>query len=135
MTQGPRHRCRQSANFLPYARLAFRIREPGPDGAAKRRTLLEKSVALNDSYPQSQQGLGSALMQLGQFEAALVPAQRSVALNPGAVYGHVTLGQVLARLGKKDEALKELQAATTLARTDQEKQSVQSLQMMIDRIK
>lgn len=126
---------RQSANFLPYARLAARLRDPGPDGAAKRRALLEKSVALNDSYPQTQQGLGAALMQLGQLDAALVPARRSVELNPADVYGHVTLGNIFARLGKKDEAVKEAEAATSLARSAQERQSVQSLLLAIERIK
>lgn len=126
---------RQSANFLPYARLALRLREPGPDAAAKRRALLEKSVALNDSFPQTQQGLGAVLTQLGEFDAALVPSRRSVELNPGDVYGHVTLGNVFARLGKKDEAAKEAEAATSLARSAQERQAVESLLQAINRIK
>jgi Flp pilus assembly protein TadD len=125
----------QSANFLPYVRLAGMQRDPGPEAAAKRRALFEKAIAINDNYPQAQQGLSSALVQLGQFDAALVPARRAVELNPGDVYGHLTLGNVLARLGKKDDAVKEAEAATNLAHSAQERQSVQSLLLMIDRIK
>lgn len=125
----------RSANFLPYVRLAYMQREPGPDAAAKRRVLFEKAVALNDTNPQAQQGLSSALGQLGQFEAALGPARRAVALSPGDVFGRTTLAGALARAGKKDEALKEARAAAILARTDQEKQAVQQLVEMIDRIR
>jgi tetratricopeptide (TPR) repeat protein len=125
----------QSANFLPYVRLALMQREPGPDAAARRRALLEKSVALNANYPQAQQGLSAALIQLGEFEAALTPARRAVELNPADVFGRTTLAGALARAGKKDEAIKEVQAAAVLARTDREKQVVQQTVEMIDRIK
>lgn len=126
----------KSENFLPYVRLAVMTqRDAAPEQLAKRRAWLERSIALNGSYPQSQQWLGSVLQQMGETEAALIPARRAVALNPGDVFFRTTLAQVLGRSGKKDEALKEMQVAQSLARTDQEKQSVQATLAMLDRIK
>jgi Flp pilus assembly protein TadD len=125
----------RSENFLPYVRLAYMQRAPGQDTAAKRRELFAKAVALNPDYPQAQQGLSSALVQLGEIEAALGPARRAVSLNPSDVFGRTTLAGVLGRAGKKDEALNEMRIAQSLARTDQEKQSVQQTLAMLDRIK
>jgi hypothetical protein len=88
----------KSENFLPYVRLAYMQRAPGPDTAEKRRALFEKAVALNPNYPQAQQGLSSALVQLGQLKAALGPAQRAVELNPGDANARTALQQLLAMI-------------------------------------
>lgn len=126
----------KSENFSAYLRLAFMLpRESGPAALEKRRALLERAIALNDTNAQAQTGLSSVLLQMGQTEAALPPARRAVALNPGDVFGRTTLAGVLGRAGKKDEALNEMRIAQSLARTEQEKQVVQSTLAMLDRIK
>jgi tetratricopeptide (TPR) repeat protein len=126
----------KSTNFMTYVRLANILqRTPGPETQATRRALLERSIALNNDFAQSQQALGSVLVQMGLFNEALTPAKRAVELDPGQVFGHTTLAAVLARTGKKDEALAEARLAMTLARTDAERRSVQNTIDMIERIK
>jgi tetratricopeptide (TPR) repeat protein len=126
----------KSENFMTLFRLANMLqRTPGPEVQAQRRSLLERSVALNNNFASSQQALGNVLLQLGLFNEALVPARRAVELDPAQVFGRATLASALARAGKKDEALAEARLALTLARTDAERRSVQSVIDMIERMK
>lgn len=128
---------RGSTNFLTYMRLAtITQRTSGsPDTAAARRAWLEKSIALNDGYAQSQQSLSNVMMQMGLYAEAVTPARRAVELDPIEVYARVSLASALARAGKKDEALAETKVAQALARTDQERQAVQSVIDMINRLR
>ena len=126
----------KSENFLTYARLANMLqRGQGPETQATRRTLLERSVALNGEFAQSQQALANVLLQMNLFNEAAVPARRAVDLDPAMVFGRTTLATALARAGKKDEALAEAKVAMSLARNDAERRSVQSVIDMIERIR
>lgn len=127
----------KSTSFLTYFRLAT-LSGRGPATAETvpaRRAWLEKSAALNDSYAQTQQSLSNVLMQAGLYAEAIAPARRSVELDPLEVYARVSLASALARAGKKDEALAETRVAQTLARTEAERQAVQSIIDMINRIR
>jgi hypothetical protein len=95
--------------------------QPGPDSLPRRRTLLEKSIALNDGYAQSHQ--------------SLAPFRRAIELEPGQVGNYISLANVLGRLGKKDDALAIARAAMDVASNDAERRSVQALLDSLQRIK
>jgi tetratricopeptide (TPR) repeat protein len=122
-------------NFLAYVRLANLLQRTSGPSVQARRELLEKSIALNGNFGQSQQALSNVLLQMELYNEALTPALRAVELEPTQLFFRTTLASVLVRLGKKDEALAEARTAMSLARTDAERRSVQNLVDAIERMR
>jgi tetratricopeptide (TPR) repeat protein len=67
------------------------------------------TYALTHGYEKgpSYYGLGSAQVELGEFEGALGPLQRSIAIQPSLVNAHFQLGKAYRQLGRTREAQDE----------------------------
>ena len=52
-------------------------------------------------------GLGTALVQLGSYEAALAPLQRALDLQPSLVDAHLQLSKAYSQLGRLEDARRE----------------------------
>ena len=81
----------------------------------KANQLLQKALAINNSYAFIYTGMGSIYMQRGQLKEAIALRKKAVALEPNSSIAHGTLG--IAYLFKRDtidEAIAELRNANRL---------------------
>ncbi|MGK6308161.1 O-linked N-acetylglucosamine transferase family protein [Variovorax sp. DT-64] len=66
---------------------------------AEAADLYKKSIAADVTHPSGHIGLGFALVQLGDFEAAIGPLLAATALDPQSADGFYMLGKAHAELG------------------------------------
>lgn len=71
---------------------------------AEAADLYKKSIAADATHPSGHIGLGFALLQLGEFEAAIGPLMAAVALDPQSADGFYMLGKAHVELGAIDAA-------------------------------
>jgi len=117
-----------STNFYVYYRLAVLTTPARSDPAslAAGQKLVAKSIELNDSFAPAFAFLSSVLMAQNQPEQALGPAQRAAGLEPD-VFSHRLLGvRLLMRLSRTEDAKATAKIALDLARTDEQRQAVQT---------
>jgi TPR repeat protein len=109
-----------STNAYSYYRAAQLAWGPRLDAAALAaiRQRLERAIELNGSFAAACSYLTEVLVQQGDGQAALVPAQRAVALEPGGSYHRVAFARVLHQLGRTDEARKSAELGLQLADDD-----------------
>jgi adenylate cyclase len=79
---------------------------------AKAVELVQKAIELDDSYGHSV--MGFLLLQIGQYDNAVVEAERGVALNPSSADSHAWLGMTFRFSGRDQEAIPELEKAIRL---------------------
>lgn len=118
-----------SENFYVHYRLATLDWSPNPDAAALAglEKKLRRSVALNDAYPPALAMLADVLADGDQPADALELAKKAVSLDPGEASWRMSLARALWALSRNDEAKAQAGAALTLARTDAQRKSAQSL--------
>lgn len=125
-----------STNAYAYYRLAGLRWQPHQD----RETLLEiekllaRSAALNPQSPWTYALLGETRSLLGTGEAIGLVG-RAIKLNPSEPSHRLTAARVLWRARQHAEALKAVQAALTLASTDEDRRRARELQQEIERDK
>jgi tetratricopeptide (TPR) repeat protein len=73
----------------------------------KARERYNYALAQGHANGATYYGLGRALVELGEFEAALVPLQRAVALQPSLIQAHFQLAKAHRLLGRSEEARHE----------------------------
>ena len=74
----------------------------------------KKAVELNPEDARAHNNLGTALMETGKPEEALMEYRRSLELNDQSSQAHNNLGSILAQQGKLDEALEQFERAVEL---------------------
>jgi adenylate cyclase len=79
---------------------------------AKAIELAQKAIELDDGYAYSV--LGFLLLQIKQYDKAVVEAERGVVLNPNYADSHAWLGVTLRFAGRYQEAIAELEKAIRL---------------------
>ena len=65
----------------------------------------QRLVALNDSYHQGHQVLGTVYLCQKQYEQAIAEMKRAIALNPNGAEGYAILAETLGRVGRSEEAV------------------------------
>jgi tetratricopeptide (TPR) repeat protein len=110
-----------------YRRLAAlrwnKASNPSHDDMTQIAALLAKATALNNRDDYAYAMLGEAHAILGENDG-LGLVRRAISLAPQVADHHLSAARVLAREQHLDEAQKELDAATTLARSEDEQQRV-----------
>ena len=81
------------------------------------RAHLEHSVSLNPGYYQSQEALGTVLVELGNLPAARVHLERAIALGDNQQEVNYELAKVLQRLGDTAGAQERLRTYQQLRKT------------------
>jgi TPR repeat protein len=116
-----------STSAYSHYRAAQLSRKPQADAAALAglRQRLERAIELNGSYANAYSLLAEVLLQQGDGQAALAPAQRAVALEPGEAYHRVALARVLHQLGQVDEARRSAELGLQLADDDTERSNAE----------
>jgi Flp pilus assembly protein TadD len=123
-----------STNAYSHYRAAQLSWKPQPDGAllAALRQRLERAIELNGSYANSSSFLAEVLVQQGDGQGALEPAQRAITLAPGESYHRVALARVLHKLGRDDEARKSAELGLQLADDDDERSSAERFLLFLE---
>ena len=93
-------------------------------------SLLQKSIALDDTIPEAHMQLGNLYADQHQYEKSIPEFERSLELNPNLSDAHYRLGTDYVHIGKKDRAQKEFEVyqklrAEHLAEIDKERAEVQ----------
>jgi tetratricopeptide (TPR) repeat protein len=94
------------------------------------QSLLEKSIALDDSLPEAHVQLGNLYADQHQYEQSIPHYVRALALNPNLADAHYRLGTDYVHVGQKENAQKEFAVyqklrAEHLAEVDKERAEVQ----------
>jgi adenylate cyclase len=76
--------------------------------------LLQKAIALDDTYAEAYADLGFLLSMKEQHDKAVATAERGVALNPSAADAHMKLGHTLRFAGRYEESIPEYKTAIRL---------------------
>ncbi len=76
--------------------------------------LLQKAIALDDTYAEAYGDLGFLLSMKQQHDKAVATAERGVALNPSAADAHMKLGHTLRFAGRYEESIPEYKTAIRL---------------------
>jgi adenylate cyclase len=76
--------------------------------------LLQKAIALDDTYAEAFGDLGFLLSMKEQHDKAVATAERGVALNPSAADAHMKLGHTLRFAGRYEESIPEYKTAIRL---------------------
>ena len=123
-----------STSSLAYRRLATLMwgTSPDHDRLVQIAKVLAQATALNvrDDYAYAM--LGEAHSALGEQDG-LGFARRAISLAPNVADHHLAAARILARERKFDDAQKEIQAATELARSDDEQQRIRELAQWLDK--
>jgi len=85
------------------------VLEIGEGETQQARTRLERSIALNPEYSDSQKALGNVLSQLGDLTGAKAHLERAIALGDNAPEIQYMLAKVLQGLGDSAQARERLQ--------------------------
>jgi hypothetical protein len=123
-----------STSGFAYLRLAVLMWRTAPnhDRLVQISKTLSQATALNVRDDYAYALLGEAHSQLGEPDG-LGFARRAISLAPYVADHHLTAARILARERKFDDAQKEIQAATGLARSDDEQQRVRELAQELDK--
>jgi len=76
--------------------------------------LLQKAIALDDTYAEAYADLGFLLSMKEQHDKAVATAERGVAFNPSAADAHMKLGHTLRFAGRYEESIPEYKTAIRL---------------------
>jgi Flp pilus assembly protein TadD len=116
-----------STNAYCHYRAAQLSWKPQPDATllAALRQRLERAIQLNGSFAYSHSFLAEVLVDQGDGQAALAPAQRATTLEPGESYHRIALARVLHQLGRDDEARKSAEQGLLLADNDGERSNAE----------
>jgi tetratricopeptide (TPR) repeat protein len=106
-------------------------RQPDHDQLVRIEALLAKATELNirDDYAYAMRG--EARSDLGEHDG-LGFVRRAISLAPQEADHHLSAARLLAREQKFDDAQQELQTATALAQSDEERQRVRALAQWLD---
>ncbi len=125
-----------STDPYAYYRLATLLwkQDADRDLLTRLEALLSKAVSLNTRYAAAYDFLAQIDADLGQGEPTGL-ALRAVSLEPSSSHHRVTAARLLAGAKRFDEAARQLDAASELAVTDDERRNVADMKTWIDRQK
>lgn len=125
----------KSDSFYTMYRLAVLTWRPNPDKGTRDgiEQLLRRSVALNDSYAESQAFLADVVVLGALPGEALDIAKKALSLDPRSASVRLSLARVLWALKQRDSARAAALAARALARSDQERSQAEELLAFFNR--
>jgi adenylate cyclase len=86
-----------------------------PNQSMKRAVeLIQKAIALDDSYALAHGWLGFLYVWLRKYEEGIMEAQKCVALDPNGAHGYLYLNMVLRFAGRFEEAVQAIEKAIRL---------------------
>jgi tetratricopeptide (TPR) repeat protein len=118
-----------STNFLIHYLHAILNMGPAdpPEAMAGVEQSLQRSAELNHDFAPAYALLAEvSAYRSGDYARALGLARRAVGLEPGVVHHRLSLGRLLAAMGKREEAKLEGDRALEAARSEMDRQAVQS---------
>lgn len=125
----------KSDSFYTNYRLAVLSWGSAPDQSTRDgvERLLRRSVALNESYAESEAFLADVVALGAQPADALAIATKAVSLDPGSASVRLSLARMLWALSRRDEAKASALAGRSLARTDQQRNQAEELLTFFNR--
>jgi len=84
------------------------------ESIGKAIALVQKAIALDDTFAEAQGYLGFLYSMAGQHNKAVVQGEKAVALSPNAADSHFRLGKVLTFAGRLKESIPEYKIAIRL---------------------
>ena len=81
---------------------------------SKAMGLLEKALALDDTFAEAHGALGFIYSMNRQYDKGVAEAEKAVALNPNSAESHVRLGKALSFAGRWEESIPEYKKAIRL---------------------
>jgi len=84
------------------------------ESIGKAIALVQKAIALDDTFAEAHGYLGFLYSMTGQHDKAVAQAEKAVALSPNAADSHFRLGKVLTFAGRLEESIPEYKIAIRL---------------------
>ena len=81
---------------------------------AEATELLQKAIALDDTYAEAHAQLSHIFTLRRQNDKALAQAEKAVALNPNTAWAHFMVGKTLFFAGRAEESIPEYKRAIRL---------------------
>jgi adenylate cyclase len=80
----------------------------------KAMELLQKAIALDDTFAEAHGRLGFLYAMIRQYDKAVAQAEKAVSLSPNSSTAHFTLGKVLFFNGRAEESIPEYEKSIRL---------------------
>ncbi len=119
--------------YIELARLRWRI-DADREALVELEKLLARATELNQQYSWGY-AMRAELRSLLEMPNALDFAARAIRLEPSESAHRLTAARILFRAGQREDALKAVQAALTLATSDEQRGRARELQQTIERQK
>jgi tetratricopeptide (TPR) repeat protein len=125
----------ESANFLAHYYFAtLSSAQLDPANAELVESHLRKAIELNPAFAPAYSALAGHYASRGsKLEAALDLASKAIRLEPGVMAYHITLANVLLRMERAEDAIKVARNADRAARTDEDREMLNSFKSEITR--
>jgi adenylate cyclase len=92
----------------------FRTTKSPKQSMTRAVELIQKAIALDDSYALAHGFLGLLYVYLRKYEESIMEAQKCVALDPNGAHGYLYLSMVLRFAGRFEEAVQAIEKAIRL---------------------
>jgi adenylate cyclase len=92
----------------------FRTTKSPKQSMTRAVELIQKAIALDDSYALAHGWLGFLYAWLRKYEESIMEAQKCVALDPNGAHGYLYLCMVLRYAGRFEEAVQAIEKAIRL---------------------
>ncbi len=92
----------------------FRTTKSPKQSMTRAVELIQKAIALDDSYALAHGWLGVLYVYLRKYEESIMEAQKCVALDPNGAHGYLYLSMVLRFAGRFEEAVQAIEKAIRL---------------------
>ena len=97
-----------------YMDVLFRTTKSPKQSMTRAVELIQKAIALDDSYALAHGWLGYLYAYLRKYDESIMEAQKCVALDPNGAHGYLYLSMVLRFAGRFEEAVQAIEKAIRL---------------------
>ena len=94
--------------------ILFRTTKSPKQSMTRAVELIQKAIALDDSYALAHGWLGFLYAYLRKYDESIMEAQKGVALDPNGAHGYLYLNMVLRFAGRFEEAVQAIEKAIRL---------------------
>ncbi|MGB2908249.1 MAG: adenylate/guanylate cyclase domain-containing protein, partial [Candidatus Aminicenantaceae bacterium] len=94
--------------------ILFRTTKSPNQSMTRAVELIQKAIALDDSYALAHGWLGFLYVYLRKYDESIMEAQKGVALDPNGAHGYLYLNMVLRFAGRFEEAVQAIEKAIRL---------------------
>jgi adenylate cyclase len=92
----------------------FRTTESPEQSMTRAVELIQKAIALDDSYALAHGWLGALYVYLRKYDEGIMEARKGVAIDPNGAHGYLYLNMALRFAGRFEEAVQAIEKAIRL---------------------